>query len=360
MRRDPDVDVELAGPALTAAALRIEPARSGPHRSEVTAIGVIDFVPSRVARIGPLIPGRVLTLRAEPGQRIAAGAALATLVSVDVGRARADHTASLVRVRQADAELARQRRMAAGGATSGREILAAEMQQTLASLETRAAVERLRAVGVNPRDVGGGNGGIASLVLTSPIAGVVLEMNARLGQTVSADDTLFVVGETDRVWLVLDVYERDLDRVHEGDEVRVHTVAYPDRVFPGHVARLSAIVNRERRVATATVVLENSDGALRPGMSATARIIAVGAGAVADAGLAVLVPRGAVQSVDGQTLVFVERGPGRFQIRAVERGADIEGDVEITRGLRPGEPVVVAGAFVLKSELLRAQMGVND
>ncbi|MEI8258135.1 MAG: efflux RND transporter periplasmic adaptor subunit, partial [Deltaproteobacteria bacterium] len=227
------------------------------------------------------------------------------------------------------------------------------------NLETRAAEQRLRAVGVT--ELGGGRGGVASLSLTSPIAGVVLEMNARLGQTVGADDTLFVVGETDHVWLVLDVYERDMDRVHDGDEVRVQTVAHPGRVFEGRVARLGAVVDRERRVATATVILANADGALRPGMSATARILSSGGTAAGgDAGLAVVVPRGAVQTVDGQTLVFVQRGPGRFQMRPIERGADIEGDVEITRGLRAGEPVVVEGAFVLKSELLRSQMGVND
>jgi cobalt-zinc-cadmium efflux system membrane fusion protein len=326
----------------------------------VSAVGVIEFVPARVARIGPMIDGRVTALRVELGQRVETGAPLVTLQSVDVGRARAEHTASLVRLQQAESELTRQRNMAAGGVTSGREVVAAETQRSLASLEIRAAAERLRAVGVSARDIRGGSGGVAGLSLTTPIAGTVLEMNARLGQTVSASDTLFVVGDTEQVWLVLDVYERDLDQVHVGDEVRVQTVAHPGRVFEGHVARLSAVVDRARRVATATVLLPNPDGALRPGMSATGRVLTAAPSTGNDGGLVVTVPHGALQTIDGQALVFVERSPGRYQMRPVERGVETEGDVEILSGLRAGELVVTEGAFVLKSEVLREQMGVND
>jgi cobalt-zinc-cadmium efflux system membrane fusion protein len=110
------------------------------------------------------------------------------------------------------------------------------------------------------------------------------------------------------------------------------------------------------RAAPVRIALENPDGLLRPGMSAQARVL----GAAPAGETMVTVPRGAVQSIDGQPYVFVELSPGRFEVRPVERGAEVDGEVEIAHGLHDGEPVATDGTFVLKSEVLREQMGSND
>ena len=68
----------------------------------------------------------------------------------------------------------------------------------------------------------------------------------------------------------------------------------------------------------------------------------------------------ALQAIDGQPYVFVEQSHGKFELRPVERGSDLEGLVEITRGLDGSENVVVDGGFILKSEYLKEQMGTND
>jgi cobalt-zinc-cadmium efflux system membrane fusion protein len=193
--------------------------------------------------------------------------------------------------------------------------------------------------------------------LVSPIEGKVLEVKARLGQPVGPTDTLIVVGETSQVWLAVDIYERDLARVKVGDEVVATAVAYPDRTFTGHVEQLASVVDPARRVIEARIVLANPDGALRPGMTATARVLGL---PIAGAPPVVSVPRGALQTIDGQPFVFVDLGSGKFQLRAVERGADLENGVEIKQGLNGDESIVTEGSFVLKSEVLRAQMGSND
>jgi cobalt-zinc-cadmium efflux system membrane fusion protein len=92
-------------------------------------------------------------------------------------------------------------------------------------------------------------------------------------------------------------------------------------------------------------------------MTATARILGAAEG---DAGTVLAVPRGAIQTIDGQPFVFVQREPGKFEMRGVERGADVDGEVEIARGLSGDETIVTDGTFILKSEALKAQMGAND
>jgi cobalt-zinc-cadmium efflux system membrane fusion protein len=351
--KEEGVDVALAPKALEAAHLSTARPHAVPRRSSVSVAGKIDFVPSRVARVGPPIAGRVGTIPVVPGQKVGKGAVLVTLESVDVGRARSDYLTAKTRVDQTKAEVEREQRLMAGGASSERALLVAQAEHATAQAQLRAAEDRLATLGL-----GAGAAG-QSVSLLSPIAGTVLKLDARVGQPVGPTDTLVVVGESDQVWLDVDVYERDLSRVHVGDDVKVTSIAFPQRVFEGKVDQLGATVDPERHVAEARIVLPNPDGALKPGMTATARILGTPDG---DGGATVLaVPRGAIQTVDGQPYVFVERAPGKYELRPIERGADLDGsEVEIARGVGPNDTVVVDGAFILKSELLKSQMGSND
>jgi membrane fusion protein, heavy metal efflux system len=354
------VDVELTDRALAAAKISIEKPQMTQRRSTVSATGSIDFEPSHVARIGPSSGGRIGSVLVAPGQRVKRGAVLLSLDSVDAGRARADVLSARSRLAQAEVEFEREKKLQAAGASSERSVTHAETERAVAKNEVSAAQTRLATLGP-----GSATGGIA---LTSPIDGNILELRARLGQPVGPTDTLVVVGEIDPVWLKVDLYERDFARVHPGDEVRVRTVAYPDRTFTGKVDMLGTVVDPERRVVEARIILQNRDVALRPGMTATARIFAdpsvVASLPGSDAGNAgpnvIAVPRRALQAIDGQPYVFVEQSRGKFEMRPVERGSDLEALVEITRGLEGSENVVVEGGFILKSEYLKDQMGTND
>ncbi|MDB4945802.1 MAG: Cobalt/zinc/cadmium efflux transporter [Labilithrix sp.] len=352
--KEDGVDVKLTPKALEASHLTTVKARSVPRRASVIAAGKVDFVPSRVARVGPPIAGRVATIPVVVGQKVGKGATLLTLDSVEVGRARADYLAAKTRLEQTKAESDREQRLMAGGATSDRAVLVAKAEQAQAQAELRASEDRLSTLGLGASASG------QSVSLTAPIAGTVLQVTARVGQPVGTTDTLVVVGETEQVWLDVDIYERDVGNVHLGDEVKVTSIAFPTRSFDGKVDQLGATVDADRHVLDARIVLPNEDGALKPGMTASARIMG-GAGGDGGAPVAALVvPRHAIQTIDGSPYVFVERQPGRYEMRPVERGAELDDDVEIARGLEAGETVVVDGSFILKSEALKAQMGAND
>lgn len=349
-------------------------------RSSVAVTGTLEFVPNRVARVGPIIEGRVTSIRVDPGQRVAKGAVLASVDSVEVGRARADYLASQVQVEFAARERTRQYNLADSGLASGQSVLAAENQTDLAVLGKRAAAERLSAVGVRAEDLNAQAEGHASrpstsTLLKTPLGGLVLDVNARIGQAVSSTDTLFVVGEIDKVWLLVDVYERDLARVHTGDEARARVISYPDREFRGVVDYVSGIVDPVRKSVSARVVLDNPEGLLRPGMSANAHVFSsergprddgsdASAGADPIKRRALVVPKGAIQSIDGQPFVFLDKGAGKFDLRPIQQGDVIPGDhtddVEVVQGLSDGESIALDNTFILKAEALRAEMGSND
>lgn len=345
----PAGEVELSQAALVAAAIRTGKPRVEPKRSMVRANGTIDFLPSRVARIGPNVAGKIAQISVTAGQRVLQGATLFVLESVDVGRARADLLSAKSRFTQAELEVAREKKLVAGGASSDRAMLNAETEKTVAETNVRAAQERLRTLGA-------GGGGSSSVPIATPLSGTVLEVKARIGQPVGPTDTLVTVGEIDQVSLLVDLYERDLARVHVGDTVRVSTIAYPGKVFVGKVELLATVIDPERKVLEARIGLANGEGLLKPGMTASARIL----GESQDGGVATLIPKSALQSVDGLPFVFIELKAGHYRLVALEKGEEFENDVEIVRGLKGDETIVTEGAFLLKSELLKEQMGAND
>ena len=231
-------------------------------------------------------------------------------------------------------------------------MMTASTELEVARVAVKAAGDRLRTLGAGATATG-----TSSLPLVSPIEGKVLEMSARVGQPVGPTDTLFVVGDTREVWLAVDIYERDVAKVKVGDDVTATAVAFPGRSFQGRVDQLGTVVDPERHVLQGRIVLGNPDAALRPGMMASARILG---SPEKDAPPVIRVPRAAVQTIDGQPFVFVDLSGGKYALRAVDRGADLEDGVEIRQGLDGSETVVTDGSFILKSEVLRAQMGTND
>jgi cobalt-zinc-cadmium efflux system membrane fusion protein len=171
---------------------------------------------------------------------------------------------------------------------------------------------------------------------------------------VGPGDRLFTVADLTRLWIELDVFERDLGRVAEGQPVEVVTPAWPDRVFEGRIVYVGDIVAAPTRTVRARVELDNEEGLLKPGMFATARV------GLVDGPRVVAVPRGAVQTLEGRAVVWipVDDEPGAFRARLVEIGDDLsEGFVEVVGGLSIGDRLVVEGAFTLKSELAKGGFG---
>jgi len=350
-KAEPGVDVSLSARSLQAAKLSTGKPERVARRSTLSAAGVIDFVPNRVARIGPQISGRIASVPVVVGQAVGRGAVVVTLESVDIGRARADFLQAKAQVSLAESEAAREERLLDAGASSERARESARTSLELARVGLGAAGDRLHTLGA------GSGPGASGFSLVSPIAGKVLEVNARLGQPVGPTDTLIVVGETSQVWLAVDIYERDLSSVHPGDDVIATALAYPERSFEGKVEQLSSVVDPLRRVLEGRILLGNPDGALRPGMTATALILGLPEPGAAQV---IRVPRGALQTIDGQPFVFVDLGAGKFELRGVELGSVLEQGIEIKQGLTGDETIVTEGTFILKSEVLRSQMGSND
>jgi Cu(I)/Ag(I) efflux system membrane fusion protein len=182
-----------------------------------------------------------------------------------------------------------------------------------------------------------------TIVFRSPMTGEIAEKMVTEGQAVQAGDNLFLIADRRLLWVDLAVFEMDARSVRFGSPVEITVDALPGKTYEGRVTFIHPTVDEKTRTITARAEVMNRDGALRPGMYATALIRPATAKALT-------VPAQAVLPTGTQNLVFVNRGDGRFMPRAVAVGIRGDSLVEIVHGLKPGDEVIASAAYLLDSE----------
>ena len=197
-----------------------------------------------------------------------------------------------------------------------------------------------------------------SIPIKSPIGGVVTDRQVSDGQIVDQSQMtpwqMFVVSNASTVWVEADVYEKDIERVAEGQAARVHVAASPTRDFTGRVARIAPTLDKTSRAVKVRVLVPNPNGLLKDGMYAE---VTLGAGV----GKALpTVPLEAIQRDENADFVYVAAGKN-YTKRQVQIGSQRDGKVEIVSGLRSGETIVTRGALFSgrRGQRRVTAMGIN-
>jgi len=353
---------EPAGPVAPVGEVWLTPQQVKDAKVEAKAVGDEDvddtiLTSGRVAledtRSGHVfspVTGRVVRITEELGARVKRGDALAVIESPDIGNAVSD-------VHKAEADL-----IAAEHDYKRRKDLFEQKAGSAADLEvaednwrkTKAEVERARQKAFLLR-AGNVDSVTQTYTLVSPIDGEVLLRNINPGIEVQGQygggtaQELFTIGEVDKVWVLADLYEMDLARVHVGSPAVVTVVSYPDKTFKGQVDWMSGMLDPATRTAKVRCTFDNPDKLLRPEMYATVQISV-------DQKRALAIPRNALLRLGETTVVFVEVGESDGRVRFERLPVDVdEGEssqwLEVRHGLQPGQKVVVSGAILLSQKL---------
>ena len=335
------------------------PAAQRAVSSEIIATAEIVPPDDGVARLGAKAAGRLTSLSVSVGDAVKKGQVIAYVDSPELGRAKADYLAAsaIAKVTRETAE--REKGLFEKKISSENDYRVAEAEATKARAERAAAEARLHTLGLSDGQVGGLSADqhtSSAIAVASPIDGVLVERPVSLGQMIEPSATIGVIMDLRSVWILVDVYDRDLAQIALDQKVSARVTAWKDREFVGKIASIGAVVDRRTRTVKVRVVVPNPDGALKPGMFASVAL----AGSTGEPRQGLFVPAAAVQRDGDEAIVFVPTSDTEFQLRKVELGVTTNEWVEIKRGIVAGEKVVTTGAFQLKSEARRSQFGGHE
>jgi cobalt-zinc-cadmium efflux system membrane fusion protein len=323
--------------------------------------GTVQPIDSRVASVRPLARGRIVEVRAKVGDRVKAGQTLAVFDNVEAGELIAQLQSARAELEQRKARLAparrqteRSRRLADIGAGSEKDFESSQAEQQEIDASVRSQQSTINGIEVRLRRFGVSNASAHSSYLTAlkaPFAGVVTKAQASTGDFVDDSREVFAVASLSQVWVQAEVYEKDLGRISVGQNASIAVDTYPNEHFTGRVAYISDVLDPQTRTARVRCEVANDDLKLKTDMFASVEL------PTKFDKQAVTVPTGALQEVEGKSVVFIQRSQTQFEKRDVEKGSTVNGQTEITRGLKAGESIVARGSFHLKSILAGGELG---
>jgi cobalt-zinc-cadmium efflux system membrane fusion protein len=294
--------------------------------------------PTSVVHIFPPISGRVVALKVLPGQEVSKGQQLGMLQSSDAAQTRSDFEKARIEAARADLQLQR------GKELLQHEVMAQRDYDDLKALddadhaELERARQALHILGFSENDTSD------VIPIRSPISGVVLDVGTAAGELQRSLDnatSIATIADINPIWVVGDLYPRDLGSVKVGQPVDITVTGYPGETYHGRIDNISDAVDPTSLTLKVRVVLPNPGHKLKPQMYAT---IAV----TNSKGNAIVVPSTAVIQNGKSTFVFVETSPGKYGRRDVTLGTVHDTTDEITQGLQDGDKVVTTGAELLR------------
>lgn len=325
-------------------------ATPGTVSPELTLNGEVSPDGSHTVDVLPRVAGIVREVPRQLGDTVHAGDTLAVIESASVAEAEANYLTARSKAELAAAQAAREAGLRRKGITSEQENHVARQGADQAAVELHVAERKLTLLGLNPKLLGRG---LNTVAVQAPFAGTLIDRRVAVGDQVVETTALFRLANLDRVWVLANVFARDVGKIAVGQPAAVTLEGYGDRRFEGAVTWMSDVVDDKTRTVKVRIELDNGDRALRPGSYAHV-IIAARTGTV------LTIPAPAIQRQGDQSFVFVAGDKNVFRRRDVSLGSRTRETVEVVRGLKAGETVVTSGAFALRSELEKSAFAGGD
>jgi len=333
--------------------LRVEPVRTAEvPTDEVISPGKIEANPGAISRIVLPAPGRISSVLVKLGDAVEKGQTVLTLESPDVDAVESSYLQAGAALGQAKASLAKAQSdldrasdLFEHNAIAKKEVINFEnsLAQAKAAVEQAQASQEQYSRRIGMFGLKAGKFG-QSVEVGAPLSGKVLELAVTAGEY--RNDTnapLMTIANLRSVWVSDDAPESSIRLIQVGERVDVTLAAYPNEGFRARVMRIADMVDPQTRTIKVRAELDNPHGRFRPEMFGSIRH-------TESMQMRPVVPVGAVIQGDGHSVVFVERGPGRFQQTEIAVGKRTGDILPVLSGLKAGDRVVVDGAMLLKTQ----------
>jgi len=326
--------------------IKVEALKEDPMPSYLMASGKVQFNEDQLANVIPPVPGQVQDLKIKAGDHVEKGEVLFSIYSRDVNAALAEHIEAHKDLDLAQKTFARTKDLFEHEAASRTAFDQAESELAKAQSKVNRTEETLRVLGIAEDDIH--SQASAKIPVRASLTGTVIEKKVTDGQFVQPDvNPLITIADLSSVWVLADVFERDLRFVSVGSRADVLADAYPDEHFSARVSRINDVVDPNTRAVKVRFLVANPGQRLKPEMFASARI------ALQETQRGLSLPAAAVFTDSGRSYAYVVVGDGEFEQRQIEVAQDGSGRLRVVSGLQAGEKVVIDGVLLIHAEQLK-------
>jgi len=305
--------------------------------------GTVAYNAFRTTPVIAQVSGPVSRVVVVPGQRVKQGQPMLFVASPDYSQLRSNYLKAKDAYALAQKADARAKDLYQHHAIAEQALEQAESAEVQAGGDLVSAQAALKVLGITDPDALVQAPPTFEVPVKAPIGGEVVEQNVAVGQLIQPGSTqCFMLSDTSNVWVLVNVYQNDLPFVRVGDAVSIQTDAYP-QVFRGRISYVAASLDPATRTLQARIETANPGEKLKKDMYVTAT---VNAGKISNT---IVLPDAAVlRDNENQPFVYAETSQNKFGRRAVTLGESVNGQTEITSGLKPGDRVVGNGSLFLQ------------
>jgi membrane fusion protein, heavy metal efflux system len=347
-------ELRLSTALINSGQVRLDPVTATAEAVTVRTSGKAAFDEEHLSYVSSPLVGRVVDIRARPGEHVEAGAPLAVLDSPDLGMASSEFIKARADLILAERTYTLAHELLSAKAMARKEYQKAEDEFVKAQADLRRTRERLLSLGVPAAELDVPLDALhvrAQFTLTAPISGTVIERTLTLGQMVGGEaaQRLYVIADLTTLWVLADIYEKDLALIRPDQDVTVDAAAWPDQHFHGRIGHVGDTVDPNSRTIKVRVTVDNRQRLLKPEMFVTATVHTASNVTVLTVPLAAVHGEGSAQP-----FVFVAADDTAVARRPVTLGPKEDDRVVIAAGLTPTDRVVTQGSILLKAEADRA------
>lgn len=318
--------------------LLIDTVQQANNKTDLSFSAKITADEERKAEIFPMVSGTVRNVPVKLGDKVSAGQVLATMGSTEMAGFDKEVISAAAELRNAERNVKQIQELYKSGLSSGRELEEAKNDVLIKQAEDKRAKATLKLNG-------GNNNG--NYNIKSPLTGFIIEKNVTSNMQLRPDNNknLFTVADLSSVWAMINIYESDISRIKEGDEVSISILSYPEKVFKGKIDKVYNMIDNESKVMNARVSIANPGYLLKPGMMATVLI-----SAKSGIDLPVVNSRGIIFD-ENKSYVLVVDAAKKVRIQEVEIGRKTVDKAYISKGLKAGDRIVASKQVFLYESL---------
>jgi cobalt-zinc-cadmium efflux system membrane fusion protein len=305
--------------------------------------GAVAYNSFRTTPVITQVSGPVSRVVVVPGQKVQKGEPMLYVASPDYSQLRTNYLKAKDAYALAQKAYARARDLYEHKAIAEQNLEQAESAEVQASGDLASSQAALKVMGITDPDALVQAPPSFEVPVRAPISGEVVEQDVSAGQLIQPGTTqCFMISDTGSVWVLVNIYQKDLPYVRVGDTVTIQTDTYPE-VFHGRISYVAASLDPNTRTLQARIETNNPGEKLKKDMYVVAT---VNAGVIPNA---IALPDAAVlRDSENQPFVYAAASSNQFGRRSVTLGESLNGQTEITSGLKAGDQVVGNGSLFLQ------------